>query len=693
MTRHLCFLCLLAACDARTIAAGDAGACADGDGDGHDCERDCDDRDPSVHPEAAEVCDGTRDDDCDGAVDETCACLDGATRACGSEVGACVAGVARCRAGSWGACEGASGPREEACDGAEDEDCDAVIDEGCACTSGSSRSCGSDTGACRAGTQRCVDGIYGACDGAIAPGVEACDGEVDDDCDGLVDEGCACTDGDSRDCGIDAGACEAGAQTCAGGAWGSCDGAIGPSAEVCDGAIDESCDGRVDEGCACTNGAARACGIDEGACVAGVERCAAGAWGACDAIGPSAEVCDGAADEDCDGVIDEGCACGPNERRCGGACRPCPTAGVASTACAASACVAASCSAGYSACGASCCPIGPTWREPETITTTRSGTYLYFPSVVARGGVVHATWWYSGAEHVSFYGRRSGSAWTVSDPEDSAPSNDAWPVLAVDASGDPHVVYYAEPSGTLRYARGASGGTAWAFRAEHVSTAGPGSFPAIAIDSAGRLHVANRFNTSGYLAYNVRGASTWAAGPTLGDGVVGELASLAIDALDGVHAVFHDARADRLLYAHLARGGTRWDVSAIEPTPVGTDSSSVAVGADGVVHVAYARGDQLWYARRSSGSWTRTSIDTRPVGRWPSIGVDRAGRVHIAYHDAGARHLRYATDRDGVWRTSLLAVDGNDQGGPRSLHVGADDRVHVVYYASGARALRYLAQD
>jgi hypothetical protein len=41
----------------------------DADADGFFVGEDCDDADPAVHPEAAEVCDDSIDNDCDGMID------------------------------------------------------------------------------------------------------------------------------------------------------------------------------------------------------------------------------------------------------------------------------------------------------------------------------------------------------------------------------------------------------------------------------------------------------------------------------------------------------------------------------------------------------------------------------------------------------------------------------------------------
>lgn len=76
---------------------------------------------------------------------------------------------------------------------AESKSC--VIGE---CTSGETKSCGSDIGRCKKGTQTCEDGEWSDCVGEISPIKEICNNNVDDDCDGLIDEYClagTCYDG------------------------------------------------------------------------------------------------------------------------------------------------------------------------------------------------------------------------------------------------------------------------------------------------------------------------------------------------------------------------------------------------------------------------------------------------------------------------------------------------------------------
>ncbi len=74
----------------------------------------------------------------------------------------------------------------EQCGDNRDENCDDVVDEGCSCTNGQTQACGTDEGECVAGTQMCVNQVFGTCEGDVEATAEICNG-LDDDCDGTPD--------------------------------------------------------------------------------------------------------------------------------------------------------------------------------------------------------------------------------------------------------------------------------------------------------------------------------------------------------------------------------------------------------------------------------------------------------------------------------------------------------------------------
>ena len=58
----------------------------------------------------------------------------------------------------------------------------------------------------------------------------------------------SCAQGAERACGWSMGACIPGTQTCEHGKWGTCQGGVRPTPEICNG-LDDNCDGRADESC------------------------------------------------------------------------------------------------------------------------------------------------------------------------------------------------------------------------------------------------------------------------------------------------------------------------------------------------------------------------------------------------------------------------------------------------------------
>ncbi|MBT3465123.1 hypothetical protein HN451_09090, partial [archaeon] len=122
-----------------------------------------------------------------------------------------------------------------------------------------------------------------------------------------------CDNGDTQNCYSgpsgtqNVGLCIGGTQTCTNYEWGSCQGEVVPSAEVCDALLkDENCDGASNPSslCDCNEGETQLCSVEHiGICAVGTESCTNGKWGGCP-LPKSDEGCNDI-DDRCNGMEDE----------------------------------------------------------------------------------------------------------------------------------------------------------------------------------------------------------------------------------------------------------------------------------------------------------------------------------------------------------------------------------------------------
>jgi hypothetical protein len=191
-TRHgfppIVDLCDAVSCPSDEVCQG-AGQCvsayADADRDGFNAAEDCDDFDPAINPNAAEVCDG-RDNECNAVVDDGFD-LDGdGFPTCRTARGAadCDDSSAEINPGATEVCDG----RDNNCDGMVDEAFDADRDGFSGCDPNPANAdCDDNDPAVHPGAPELCDAIDNNCDGTLNEGgvcVGCSDGARDD----LVDQ-------------------------------------------------------------------------------------------------------------------------------------------------------------------------------------------------------------------------------------------------------------------------------------------------------------------------------------------------------------------------------------------------------------------------------------------------------------------------------------------------------------------------
>ena len=142
--------------------------------------------------------------------------------------------------------------------------------------------------------------------------------------------------------------------------------------------------------------------------------------------------------------------------------------------------------------------------------------------------------------------------------------------------------------------------------------------------------------------------------------------------------VYVAAAAQHGLYLHTIDG----PVNFFELLPIPVSFPSLAVDADGALHLAYrdTRTRTLSYATNRSGTWKTKVIRDSEIGENLELALDADGYAHIAFNDALYQTLSYTTGRTG-WTIKRVSTEAGSGHFP-TLDVQPDGTPHLEYFSN-----------
>lgn len=252
----------------------------------------------------------------------------------------------------------------------------------------------------------------------------------------------------------------------------------------------------------------------------------------------------------------------------------------------------------------------------------------------------------------------------------------------------PHISYYDETQGDLKYARW--DGNKWVI--ETVESGGNvGLYTSLALDSNDYAHIAYYDETRGDLRYARWNGTDWILTGVDDLGTVGLYASLALDGMDRSHISYYDNTTEELKYIHW--NGTDWIVQVVDNSSEVGKYSSLALDSQDLPHISYydETNQYLKYAHHDASDWNVDVADSsNQVGEFTSIAIDSNDKPHISYYDSGQTRLKYAVLEAAGWQASVLDDDG-DVGKYSSLVLSPNDNLHISYYDETNHRLKYYS--
>ncbi|MGB9978606.1 Ig-like domain-containing protein [Methanobacterium sp.] len=257
--------------------------------------------------------------------------------------------------------------------------------------------------------------------------------------------------------------------------------------------------------------------------------------------------------------------------------------------------------------------------------------------------------------------------------------------LVMDSSGNPHISYYDNNTGNLKYTY--KSGNKWIN--ETVDTGNKYYFTSLALDSSGNPHIS--YWDSKNLKYAFKYMGSWYKDTVATSNVY--YASLDLDSSGKPHISYSNSL--KLFYA--TKTSSTWNIETVDSsgTYVG-GYNSLALDSSGNPHISYQDGTNptynLKYAYKNSLGWHIETVDSiGDVGEYTSIAIGSSGNPHISYYDYTNKNLKYAYKDSTGWH--IETADTGNVGEYTSLALDSTNNPHISYYDGSNNDLKYAYKD
>ncbi len=266
--------------------------------------------------------------------------------------------------------------------------------------------------------------------------------------------------------------------------------------------------------------------------------------------------------------------------------------------------------------------------------------------------------------------------------------------IAVDSSGNPHMVCHDAAEDNLKYFYLEDG--QWMKDTIPAPSSDFGKYCSIALDTNDNPHISYYDIEEEGLVYAWHVGGDWnIATVDTGEGNdVGQYSSIALDSDDKAHISYYDDTDWDLKHARQKTSWYDFDTTTVDSAGDVGRYSSIAIDSNDNIYISYydASNTNLKYAISDDEgtTWTKDYADenSNNVGLYSSIDIAEGSGwtfPYISYYDSTDKNLKLATAFDVNW-----VIDGSSEVG-RYTSIAIDDNFHISYYDSANTALKYAS--